>query len=161
LLLALALALVFNILLGVAYAWQELTIYRTISRVVFGLMLILTAISALILPPGRRGTILTVLGSSSMLIMGIPSLFAASLATAPGEYHGVYFSAAIMDRISALYFIHGIPEKVYDEVCRLLNDVKEPGGFIYSGTGIAIPNESKPENVKASIEAVKKCESYN
>lgn len=69
--------------------------------------------------------------------------------------------AAIMGGISASHFIHGTPEKVYDEVCRLLNDVKEPGGFIYSGTGIAIPNESKPENVRASIEAVKKCGSYN
>jgi len=32
---------------------------------------------------------------------------------------------------------------------------------LYSGTGIAISNESKPENVRASIEAVKKCGSYN
>jgi len=66
----------------------------------------------------------------------------------------------IMGGISAAHFIHGTPKKVFEEVCKLLNDVKEPGGFIYSGTGISIPNESKPENVKASIEAVKKCGVY-
>ena len=62
--------------------------------------------------------------------------------------------------ISTAVFAFGSREKVFEEVCKLLNDVKEPGGFIYSGTGISIPNESKPENVKASIEAVKKCGIY-
>ena len=52
---------------------------------------------------------------------------------------------AIGGGISTTIFAFGSREKVFEEVCKLLNDVKEPGGFIYSGTGISIPNESKPE----------------
>jgi len=43
-------------------------------------------IGALISPLERRGTILAVLDGSSMLGMGVSSLFAASLATALGGY---------------------------------------------------------------------------
>jgi len=103
LLLALALAFVFNILLGFARTWQELAVYRTISGVVFGLMSVFMAIGALISPPERRGTILAILGGSSMLGMGVSSLFAASLAAALGGYQGVYFFAAIMALIAIVF----------------------------------------------------------
>ncbi|MCC6058188.1 MAG: hypothetical protein LM568_04650 [Desulfurococcaceae archaeon] len=69
--------------------------------------------------------------------------------------------AIIMGGISPAHYIHGIPEKVFNEVCKLLNDVKEPGGFIFAGSGVAgIPDETKPENLKMAIEAVKKCGVY-
>jgi uroporphyrinogen-III decarboxylase len=67
----------------------------------------------------------------------------------------------IMGGISPAHYIHGIPEKVFNEVCKLLNDVKEPGGFIFAGSGVAgIPDETKLENLKAAIEAVRKCGVY-
>jgi len=67
----------------------------------------------------------------------------------------------IMGGISPAHYIHGIPEKVFNEVCKLLNDVKEPGGFIFAGSGVAgIPDETKPENLKVAIEAVRKCSVY-
>jgi uroporphyrinogen-III decarboxylase len=67
----------------------------------------------------------------------------------------------IMGGISPAHYIHGIPEKVFNEVCKLLNDVKEPGGFIFAGSGVAgIPDETKPENLKVAIEAVRKCGVY-
>ncbi|MEM1527017.1 MAG: uroporphyrinogen decarboxylase family protein [Ignisphaera sp.] len=51
-------------------------------------------------------------------------------------------------------------EKVYEEVCKLLNDVKEPGGFIFTGSGAPLPPEAKIENIWAAVEAVKKCGVY-
>ncbi|MEM2103910.1 MAG: uroporphyrinogen decarboxylase family protein [Candidatus Bathyarchaeia archaeon] len=63
---------------------------------------------------------------------------------------------AIMGGVPASLLISGTYSKVYEETCKLLNDVKEPGGFLFSGTGVSIPNETKPENLKAAIEAVKK-----
>jgi hypothetical protein len=48
-----------------------------------------------------------------------------------------------MDGISPAHYIHGTPDKVFSEVCKLLNDVKEPGGFIFAGSGVAgIPDET-------------------
>lgn len=67
---------------------------------------------------------------------------------------------AIMGGISASLFISGPPSKVYEETCKLLGDVKDPGGFIFSGTGVSIPSETKPENLRAAIDAVKKCGLY-
>lgn len=67
---------------------------------------------------------------------------------------------AIMGGIKASLFISGPPNKVYEETCKLLNDVKEPGGFIFSGTGVSIPSETKPENLRAAIDAAKKCGEY-
>jgi len=67
----------------------------------------------------------------------------------------------LMGGISPAHFIHGTPRKVYDEVCKLLNDVKEPGGFIFAGSSVAgIPDETRPENLRAAIDAVKKCGKY-
>lgn len=67
----------------------------------------------------------------------------------------------IMGGIPPAHFILGTPEKVYVEVCKLLNEVKEPSGFIFSGSGVAgVPDETKPENLKAAIEALKKCGTY-
>lgn len=69
--------------------------------------------------------------------------------------------AIIMGGVSPALYVLGSPEKVFDEVCRLLHSVKEPGGYIFSGSGVGgIPDETKPENLKAAIEAVKKCGSY-
>lgn len=69
--------------------------------------------------------------------------------------------AIVMGGISPALYILGTPEKVFNEVCRLLHDVKEPGGYIFSGSGVGgIPDEAKPENLKAAIEAVKKCGLY-
>ncbi|MEM2631817.1 MAG: uroporphyrinogen decarboxylase family protein [Candidatus Bathyarchaeia archaeon] len=62
--------------------------------------------------------------------------------------------------ISTSVFAFGSREKVFEEVCRLLMDVKEPGGFIFTGTGAAIPPETKIENIWAAVEAVKKCGQY-
>ncbi|GEM_PF-174904 len=63
--------------------------------------------------------------------------------------------------ISPTLLAYGTREKVYDEVCKLLNDVKEPGGFIFSGTGVALPIDAKFENIIAAAEAVKKCGVYS
>jgi hypothetical protein len=41
-----------------------------------------------------------------------------------------------------------------------LNDVKEPGGFVFTGTGVAFPPGTKIENIWAAVEAVKKCGVY-
>ncbi|MEM2740319.1 MAG: uroporphyrinogen decarboxylase family protein [Candidatus Bathyarchaeia archaeon] len=67
----------------------------------------------------------------------------------------------LMGGLPPALLILGTPEKVYEETCRLLNDVKEPGGFIFAGSGVSgIPDETKPENLRAAIEAVKKCGIY-
>lgn len=67
----------------------------------------------------------------------------------------------IMGGLSSALLVLGTPEKVYEEACKLLNDVREPGGFIMAGSGVAgIPDETKPENLRALIEAVKKCGTY-
>ena len=49
----------------------------------------------------------------------------------------------------------GTPTEVKEYVKKLLEDVKEPGGFILS-SGVDIPPDSKPGNLRAAIEAVKK-----
>ncbi|RLE57925.1 MAG: hypothetical protein DRJ40_01595 [Thermoprotei archaeon] len=67
----------------------------------------------------------------------------------------------IMGGISPALCIYGTPEKVFEEACKLLSDVKEPGGFIFAGSRVAgIPDETKPENLRALIEAVRKCGRY-
>ncbi|MHA1594563.1 MAG: uroporphyrinogen decarboxylase family protein [Candidatus Baldrarchaeia archaeon] len=67
----------------------------------------------------------------------------------------------IMGGLPPALLVLGTPEKVYEEACKLLNDVKEPGGFIMAGSGVTgIPDETKPENLRALIEAVKKCGTY-
>lgn len=66
-----------------------------------------------------------------------------------------------MGGISPALCIYGTPEKVFEEACKLLSDVKEPGGFIFAGSRVAgIPDETKPENLRALIEAVRKCGRY-
>lgn len=62
--------------------------------------------------------------------------------------------------ISYNLFVFGPKEKVYEEICKLLNEVKEPGGFIFMGIGIALPSGAKIENIWAAVEAVKKCGVY-
>lgn len=62
--------------------------------------------------------------------------------------------------ISTSVFAYGSREKVFEEVCNLLRDVKEPGGFIFTGTGAPLPPETKIENIWAAIEAIKKCGIY-
>ncbi len=49
----------------------------------------------------------------------------------------------------------GTPAKVEEYVKKLLEDVKDPGGFILS-SGVGIPPDSKPEALRAAIEAVQK-----
>ncbi|MEM4887807.1 MAG: uroporphyrinogen decarboxylase family protein [Thermosphaera sp.] len=63
--------------------------------------------------------------------------------------------------ISSALYVYGTKEKVYKEVCKLLNDVKEPGVFMFMGAGAPIPYGAKIENIKAAIEAVKKCGRYD
>jgi uroporphyrinogen-III decarboxylase len=67
---------------------------------------------------------------------------------------------AIGGGISTTIFAFGSREKVFEEVCKLLNDVKEPGGFVFTGTGVAFPPGTKIENIWAAVEAVKKCGVY-
>jgi len=67
---------------------------------------------------------------------------------------------AIGGGIPTAIFAFGSREKVFEEVCKLLNDVKEPGGFIFTGTGVAFPPGTKIENSWAAVEAVKKCGVY-
>ncbi|MEM2432731.1 MAG: uroporphyrinogen decarboxylase family protein [Candidatus Bathyarchaeia archaeon] len=57
-------------------------------------------------------------------------------------------------------FAYGSREKVFEEVCNLLRDVKEPGGFIFTGTGAPLPPETRVENIWAAVEAVKRCGIY-
>ncbi|MEZ0346440.1 MAG: uroporphyrinogen decarboxylase family protein [Infirmifilum sp.] len=56
--------------------------------------------------------------------------------------------------------MHGEREKVYEESCRLLNDLKEPGGFIFYGSGVSPGAATKIENIWAQIDAVNKCGRY-
>ena len=67
---------------------------------------------------------------------------------------------AIGGGISTTIFAFGSREKVFEEVCKLLNDVKEPGGFVFTGTGVAFPPGTKIENIWVAVEAVKKCGVY-
>ncbi|MEM1645912.1 MAG: uroporphyrinogen decarboxylase family protein [Ignisphaera sp.] len=62
--------------------------------------------------------------------------------------------------ISPALYIHGTKEKVYEKVCKLLNDVKEPRVFMFMGTGAPIPYEARIENIKAAVDAVIKCGKY-
>uniref|UniRef100_A0A7J3Z4X9 Uroporphyrinogen decarboxylase (URO-D) domain-containing protein n=1 Tax=Ignisphaera aggregans TaxID=334771 RepID=A0A7J3Z4X9_9CREN len=62
--------------------------------------------------------------------------------------------------ISTAVFAFGSREKVFEEVCKLLNDVKEPGGFMLMGGGAPLPPATRIENIWAVIEAVKKCGTY-
>jgi len=56
----------------------------------------------------------------------------------------------------------GSKEKVYEETCKLLNDVKEPGGFIFRGVEVSnLPPGTKIENLWAMIDAVRKCGVYS
>jgi len=55
---------------------------------------------------------------------------------------------------------HGSKEKVYEEACKLLNEVKEPGGFIFRGSQVALPIDTRIENIWALVEAVKNCGVY-
>ncbi len=52
-------------------------------------------------------------------------------------------------------FLTATPVEAEEYVKKLLEDVKEPGGFVLS-SGVALPPNAKPENLKAIIEAVKK-----
>jgi hypothetical protein len=62
--------------------------------------------------------------------------------------------------ISTAVFAFGSREKVFEEACKLLNDVKEPGGFMLMGGGAPLPPATRIENIWAVIEAVKKCGTY-
>lgn len=62
--------------------------------------------------------------------------------------------------ISTSLFLQASKEKVYEEVCKLLNDVKEPGGFIFMGPNAYLPKGTKIENIWAAVEAVIKCGEY-
>ncbi|MEM3642153.1 MAG: uroporphyrinogen decarboxylase family protein, partial [Candidatus Bathyarchaeia archaeon] len=57
--------------------------------------------------------------------------------------------------ISTSIFAFGSKEQVFEEICKLLKDVKEPGVFIFTGTGAPITPETKVENIWAAEEAVK------
>lgn len=52
-------------------------------------------------------------------------------------------------------FLTVTPVEVEEYIKKLLEDVKEPGGFVLS-SGVELPPDAKPENLKATIEAVKK-----
>lgn len=62
--------------------------------------------------------------------------------------------------ISPSLYLYASKEKTFEEVCKLLNDVKEPGVFMLMGGGAPIPGGAKIENIWAAIEAVKKCGKY-
>ncbi|MEM0006114.1 MAG: uroporphyrinogen decarboxylase family protein [Ignisphaera sp.] len=67
----------------------------------------------------------------------------------------------LMGGISVAHLIHGTPERVFNEVCNLLKEMKEFGVFIFSGSGVGgIPDETKPENLRAAVEAVSRCGEY-
>lgn len=56
--------------------------------------------------------------------------------------------------------MHGSKEKVFEESCKLIRDVKEPGGFVFYGSGVSPGAATKIENIWAQIEAVNKCGGY-
>uniref|UniRef100_A0A7C5XJG4 Uroporphyrinogen decarboxylase (URO-D) domain-containing protein n=1 Tax=Ignisphaera aggregans TaxID=334771 RepID=A0A7C5XJG4_9CREN len=62
--------------------------------------------------------------------------------------------------ISPSLYIYASKEKIQEEICKLLNDVKEPGGFMMMGGGAPLPQSTKIENIWAAVEAVKKCGIY-
>lgn len=65
--------------------------------------------------------------------------------------------ACIMGGPPASLLIGGTPAKIEEYMKELLEDLKPGGGFIVNPGGASgIPNEAKPENVKAMIEAVMK-----
>ncbi len=53
--------------------------------------------------------------------------------------------------------IGGTLQKMDDYMKSILNDCKEGGMMICPGADCGISGEAKPENMKALIEAVKKC----
>ncbi|MEM1527015.1 MAG: uroporphyrinogen decarboxylase family protein [Ignisphaera sp.] len=58
-------------------------------------------------------------------------------------------------------YIYASKEKVFEEVCKLLNNVKEPGGYMFTPAGLPLPPSIKIENIWAAVEAVKKCGRYD
>jgi len=62
--------------------------------------------------------------------------------------------------LSPSLYIYASKERIYEETCKLLNDVKEPGGFMMMGGGAPLTSATKIENIWAVIEAVKKCGVY-
>lgn len=101
----LVLGIVFNALLGVARSWIELTIYRTISGIVFSFTSLYMALGALTAPEKIRGTVLGILGGSMMLGMGVSQIFAGALATALGGYQPIYFLVAGLTTIALLLLL--------------------------------------------------------
>ncbi len=68
----------------------------------------------------------------------------------------------VMGGLPPPLYVLGTPGKVYEETCKLLVDIKEPGGFIFSGSSVAgVPGETKPENLRVAINALKECGVYN
>ncbi|MEM1515572.1 MAG: uroporphyrinogen decarboxylase family protein [Candidatus Bathyarchaeia archaeon] len=62
----------------------------------------------------------------------------------------------LMGCIHPSHYIVGEPEIVKREVKNLLEEVKQAGAFIFVGSSVGgIPDEARPENVKAAIDAVK------
>lgn len=56
--------------------------------------------------------------------------------------------------------MHADKDRVFEESCKLIRDVKEPGGFVFMGSGVSPGASTKIENLWAAIEAVRKCGVY-
>ena len=67
----------------------------------------------------------------------------------------------LMGGIHPSHYILGTPDTIKEEVKKLLDEMKQVGTFIFVGSSIGgIPDEAKPENLKAAIDAVKKYGAY-
>jgi len=67
---------------------------------------------------------------------------------------------SIMGGIPASLLIGGSSAKVEEYTKKLLEDLKPGGGFILNGSEVGIPDEAKPENVKAMVETTVKYGKY-
>ncbi|MEM0087664.1 MAG: uroporphyrinogen decarboxylase family protein [Thermofilum sp.] len=66
----------------------------------------------------------------------------------------------LMGGLPLSLLMHGSREKVYEEACKLLTEVKEPGGFIFAGGQASPTAATRIENLWAVIEATLACGRY-
>ena len=66
----------------------------------------------------------------------------------------------VMGGLPLPLFMHGSPERVREEACKLLRDVKDPGGFVFTGASASPTASTRVENLWAAVEAARSCGSY-
>lgn len=75
------------------------------------------------------------------------------------ELFGDY--AALKGNVPGPMLATASPDKVKDYVKELIEECSEGGGLLVDGGVSGIPDEAKPENVKAMVDAVKEFGEYS